>query len=854
MLVISEPWERFVHAASVLLGEPIAAPPASPTSEPRAAVGEARSAWRQTLSHHLVPAAFLVGAAAFIFHLTLFFGYRLLGNSDRLNHYLSFILYHTHYLERGQFSAWSDFIFDGFDTTALPMSFPTPLYALPTLLHTDDVVGIFGVVAFLLLAITLLETYAVIYYLCHDRLAAVAGATTYTCATYALLKLVQSDQTYLSVLTAPLFFFLIHTTSRRNWPRRFVALTFLVAVECYFAFLQEFSYNVIFFLVYAGYLFLRRNRYPLFTFVAALGAGVLLSVPRLLAQYVNLGASGRGRAEPVLQDVVDLRTLLRFFSRDIFGHSWRDQLALPNEIRLNFHEGDLLHSSVFGALLLVVIILGGRWLVHRGPRPPSLLRSYGLVFVPYILFVFAVMHVPRVYLLFDRLYLNVSFQHSRLSVSAMLPVAVLTALFIAEARGRLSRRDIGIVLAVSALLVGLSALNFSDVLDHLRAHTPIDAPLYLLTCAACPARFNPTPILTWDLVRFVTLTIAFAIVVGAGFALGVRGKRMLATVLAVTIVFQTVWGAEDYLEGPQTRNYNVPWENNDFVVARSDQFVSPTPAQIDQLHQVLDNDNYRSVILCPGNQFTYPDCNTAMGMTWSIRLMDGYANGVPHPLAVLPDLPVTLHDLRFGPTSDLHWRTLGFLNVRQAIGMTRELFMNSNLRIPDGIHLVSNPSPYIYPRAYFASETRSVSADVAQEEVTGELKDCTPECDGLLHRRFPIDYVEGGTSGTFDASGTLSWSGGGDRLTFDFPASDQPRFLVVNEMWDRGWSATADGQPVAVWPTNVAMRGMLIPPGASHVELVYHSFLWWAWWYVPAVGLLIGLAVFVVWRRWLRAA
>src|SRR5262249_42725866 len=143
MLVISEPWERFVHAASTLLGEPIAEPPAAPAAEPRAALGEARSAWRQTLSYHLVPAAFLVGAAAFIFHLTLFFGYRLLGNSDRLNHYLSFILYHTHYLERGQFSAWSDFIFDGFDTTALPMSFPTPLYALPTLLHSDDVVGIF---------------------------------------------------------------------------------------------------------------------------------------------------------------------------------------------------------------------------------------------------------------------------------------------------------------------------------------------------------------------------------------------------------------------------------------------------------------------------------------------------------------------------------------------------------------------------------------------------------------------------------------------------------------------------------------------------------------------------------------
>ncbi|MBV9355477.1 MAG: GtrA family protein, partial [Chloroflexi bacterium] len=534
IVVSSETWARFAHAALELVGEPITAPPLPPTSELAADASEPVSAprgplQRQRLASHLAPALFLIAAGAYVLHLPLFFGYRLLGNSDRLNHYLSFILYHTHYLEHGQFAAWSDFIFDGFDTTALPMSFPTPLYALPALLHSDDVVSIFGVIAFLLLALTLLEAYAVIYMLCRDRLAAVAGATTYACATYALLKLVQSDQTYLSVLTAPIFFYLIHTTTQRNWPRRFIALTLLVAIECYFAFLQEFSYNLIFFFVYAAYLFLRRNRYPLFTFGCAFAAGVVLSLPRLLAEYANLGTSGRGRAEPVLQDVVGLRTLLRFFSRDIFGHSWRDQLALPDASRLNFHEGDLLHSSVFGALLLLLIILGGRWLIHRSPGPASGVRFYGIVFVPYILFVFAVMHVPAIYLLFDRLYLNVSFQHSRLSVSAMLPVAILTALFLAEARTRLDRRDTFIAIGVGAVLIGLSALSFPDMLDHLRARVPFAIPLYL-NCSACPGRLNPTPILTWDLLRLVTLTMAFGVVVAAAFVLKSRGWRIVATV------------------------------------------------------------------------------------------------------------------------------------------------------------------------------------------------------------------------------------------------------------------------------------------------------------------------------------
>ncbi len=97
VLLSSEPCEHLVHQAAVLTGEPIAAP----TAPSGVAASEVARARREALAYHLLPAAFLVGAAAFVFHLTLFFGYRLLGNSDRLNHYLSFILYHTHYLRAG---------------------------------------------------------------------------------------------------------------------------------------------------------------------------------------------------------------------------------------------------------------------------------------------------------------------------------------------------------------------------------------------------------------------------------------------------------------------------------------------------------------------------------------------------------------------------------------------------------------------------------------------------------------------------------------------------------------------------------------------------------------------------------
>ena len=108
--------------------------------------------------------------------------------------------------------------------------------------------------------------------------------------------------------------------------------------------------------------------------------------------------------------------------------------------------------------------------------------------------------------------------------------------------------------------------------------------------------------------------------------------------------------------------------------------------------------------------------------------------------------------------------------------------------------------------------------------------------------------MEGPVAGVFDASGDVSLSGGGDRLTLQFPASPGKRFLVVNEMWDPGWAAFVDGHEVPVYATNVVMRGVLVPEGASQVVLQYRSLLYWAWWYTPGL-MAFGALLVLVARR-----
>jgi hypothetical protein len=834
--------------AAPAYAEPESAHVSASAAEPtRAPALEARRR-RVALPRHVLPALVLVAATVFAFQQTLLFGYRFIGNSDRLNQYLAFILFHTHNLEQGRFAAWSEYMLNGFDILALPFSFFTPLYALPVLLHTDDVVAVFGIVSPALFGITLLEAYFLIYYFTRDRLASLAGACTYGCATYSLLKIAQNDQTYLSILTAPAFFYLVHTTVRRNWLRRYVALTLLATIEFYFAFLQEFSYNVLFLGIYGLYLLLKSRIYPLTVFIVAIGSGALLSLPRLWVQYQTVAASGRGRAVPTVagDDAVGIRTFLRFLSRDIFGHTWIQNQAMPPVMHINLHEGDLVHSSVFGALLLVMIVLSFRWIFTL--RSGGRVRYFNAtILILYIFFAFAVMHNTDVYLMLDAVYQNISFQHGRIGVSALLPVALVSALFLAQGRGRLGRRGLAVSAAASAVIIGVSALDFSRVQDWVLLRAGLPSPLFI-ACNECLPGVNVGTLLAWDALRFAVLAALFLTVVTACRFFGAAGRSVMKTVLAVSIVFQAVWGAYDYLEGPHTRDFLFPYEANEFVLGTSDEFRPPSAVQREQMSTLLDNDHYRSVVICP-RAVTQPNCNASLGMSWGIRLVDGYLSGVPQRMASLGwPAAVGGHELRFQQNADLTWTILSFLNARQAIVPSRELYMNAGLELPSGVQLVRNPSPYVYPRAYFGQVTESVTTAQAEAAVRTNLRTCPPACDGVLQARFPVEYVEGPVTGVFDASGDVSLSGGGDRLTLQFPASASQRFLVVNEMWDPGWSAVVDGHDAPVYATNAVMRGVLVPPGATEVVLQYRSLLYWAWWYTPGLMALGGILILLARR------
>jgi uncharacterized membrane protein YfhO len=74
----------------------------------------------------------------------------------------------------------------------------------------------------------------------------------------------------------------------------------------------------------------------------------------------------------------------------------------------------------------------------------------------------------------------------------------------------------------------------------------------------------------------------------------------------------------------------------------------------------------------------------------------------------------------------------------------------------------------------------------------------------------------------------------------------QPRFLVVSETNYPGWEAEIDGQPTEIYQTNVALRGLVVPPGSHTVTMhfrpaTFYAGVWVSLGTAVILPLLLGL-------------
>jgi hypothetical protein len=230
-----------------------------------------------------------------------------------------------------------------------------------------------------------------------------------------------------------------------------------------------------------------------------------------------------------------------------------------------------------------------------------------------------------------------------------------------------------------------------------------------------------------------------------------------------------------------------------------------------------------------------------------LRLLEGYINGLPTRLLTLP-WPKDVEGLRtiqFTSRDQISWPFLAALNVKYVITLNDALYFNRGRTgsdiSPDEIEVEQNPLPVI-PRVFWAS---SVVPASGPEDAATWFKD--PALRGMTaDNTVTTSFAEGiGTKRDYLAAGEIHADFRGDRIMIHVDPSDQPRFLVMNEMFHPKWSAYAGAQELKIYPTNAMMRGIEIPANVSDVELRFVPFVATpAAWTIAGVGaaLLLGFA------------
>ena len=756
----------------------------------------------------------LIALAAWFFRNHLSGVMTFFGNPDRLNNHLKVLKHHIDSLAIGHLSAWSDTELLGYDTFSLPYTFPNPLTYLTYWFGPDNIFVTAGFISAALLALAGIGAYAALRQFSENKFAVLVGAILYQFSTITVLKVSQNDMSFLVFVIIPLLVIAIKRIEHRRLALSYAILSCLMFTLLQFTFLQKAAYALLLAGSYALYRsWNTRDWRPAAVFGGAAITAIIPTLSRIWALEIAMSQYTRGEAtrEPPLLFRSDM---LRWLDNTIFGRSYTDPTALANGTNLS--EGFLLYAS---SLVPVLIILGlikyrARWFRLATER-----RDDVSFFFWALVFVFAVFLFNPVLMLVYHLFLKIDFIHTRILIAGVLPIALIVSLLLADLAPVQSKEE----KQRSILIAGLYGLGLAILIVW-----GIESVAELAK-GAWRAPIGPKPYL--DKAAIIRITLSTGIAIGAILLLKSRTlppvkSQIIFIALCLVIVGQTLRAADFKIHGPHTSTGSLPFKGGDFYSAPRTELRIPTPVSVNKLHAMLQRDEYRSVIICD-KQIAGGFCAAHIGEFWRLRLADGYYGmGVPKRIAALPwKTGLGMRDVSFVSATGLPWQLLGFLNVKYAVTANDALYRNVSFPLdgewPDLARhrpdIIENPTKVV-PRAFFAARVESV--DAARSAASKIFTD-TAVADVTQ-----TSYAENlKISETFTTSGQISVVGGGDQLVLTFDKSDKLRFLVLNELFYPGWSARVDGRETRIYPTNVVMRGVLVPPGATSAKFFYEPFV-----------------------------
>lgn len=772
----------------------------------------------------------LAGLSVLLFRDSLADGLYI-GNPDRLNSNLKILKFYVDGLAQGHLDAWSPFEMLGYDSFALPYTFPSLFTLIAYLGGASRLYVIAGYDVIALLGLSGIAAYAFLRAEIKLVFPALIGAVMYEFSALSILKVSQNDLSFAVFIFIPVIMLAIKSTSRQSMARSFVVLSMLIFLLLHFTFLQKASYALILAGCYALYRsWAERDWRIAVTFGAACFVGLVGALPRLYGIAVAIKEYSRavtGLNFDKFRDVYNFQAIypsqmLRWFDVGIFGRFPSDAVStLGNAINLT--EGFLLYTS---SLVPFLVIFG---IFVYGKRPLQLLhtrRNDAGFFFWFMCFTFSVIAFPWMLHLVWLLYMRMDFTHARILIVGLLPLSLIVGVLLADMapQGDVARRSLlahaAIAILLAVLLVGgieVTAQMFSGSIFVPFAYSGLHVLVSALARIALSA----------FVVGFILLAMSPRSLTRFGSTdEAVFGRPVLNHVLYLTlgmaIGLHTFLGADFQVNGAHMRT-PPPFRDGNSYYSTKDDFRPPSPDAVAALNRRLENNEYRSVLLCDP-KIAGGFCAGHVPEFWRLRVVDGYYGlGVPTRLASLPwKAGLSLRTISFTKPDELDWPVLSLLNVKYAARIPESLYRNNGANAgdpwqpanPNDVEIIQNPLP-VTPRYFFARHVVPV-ANFSEAAASLVRK------DQLLVDVTETSFVEGAPPQSDYGDGKiLSAVGAGDYIKIALTPSDSARFLVANELYFPGWTALVDGKSAPVYSTNAVMRGVAVPAGATTIEFVY---------------------------------
>lgn len=734
----------------------------------------------------------------------------LIGNSDRLNTDLGFLFSYVASHLNGETLGWVQSNFAGINPFGISMTpFPGIVSILAAIGREQFLYSAF-IYSFLWLVLSGLSAWWYFHLHTNDKIASMVSALLYQFSFASIFGFTQMVSIGVGIALMPVLLGCLLLWHKKENLLYLGGIALCAGIIICYGFIQESFYLIIsagFFVAWHAIEFrsIRKTGVAL----VAIAVGCITSIPRIMRLNSESLQVVRQPVQEfnLLFDYQNVKPweLLRWFDNTIFGQNM-DENMVSN---LNYTEGFQLFTAQ--ATPWIIIIL---YYMAFKKRPWLQIKPSATFCLIFFFIVGLFSSVKPFYYVLYLIFLKKDFFHARVMIAGLVPICLCVAILLSGVKKKLPTVKwtdwlFGIFFGClgASLIRAISELIGGMFQWHLNA-----GRMGWVTEAHRLLNFQGEAIIAIALTALCLGIIFYT--ASSQERLGI--KPLMFPALTAFIITQAFSASRHELLGPSTCT-GIPFKRGNSWNPHSKNFRMPTIQEVNQLHQRLEMEKYRSAALIQEPE-SWGLLASSVAYFWQLRMIDGYMLGAPKNLVWLPwgKNGVRMREIHLSEKDDIPWESLALLNVKKVMVLNQNS-LKPGILCSKEQKILENPC-FVVPRVFFPDVVEALPNEEAiHNDII--LENGKPRLD--VERR---SVLLGSYSKVYDkepVDDVKAFKFGSRRGLLEMTPRRFSRFIVINERWHKGWSAQINGKDYPMIQVNGCMMGIEVPEDTNIVKLSF---------------------------------